>query len=178
LGVCCIAVVAVVLASGYFINQAAEGFVENPEQAAEVAGSIVDYELPAGFQEQGAMDFLGMKAAFITSANDQSVIMLMEFPSALQMNQEQMEQQMEQALAQQGSQGSVSFSPVGTEEVNINNQTVVLTTSEGTGQNGGQVRQILGVFEGNSGNTAMLMIMGDVESWDEEGIDSFIDSLE
>jgi hypothetical protein len=33
----------------------ADGF-DNPEEAADVGGSIVDYDLPAGYDEQGAMN--------------------------------------------------------------------------------------------------------------------------
>lgn len=176
--VCCVGAIIITVASGFFLNRVAEGFVDNPEQSAEVAQSIVDYELPPGFAEQGAMDLLGIKAAFITTTDENSIIMLMEFPAAMQMSQEEMEQQMKQALSQQGGNQNLTLSPVGTEEVNINGQTVVLSTSEGTDDQGTEVRQILGVFEGKSGNSAMLMIMGPIGSWDEEGVNSFIDSLQ
>ncbi len=175
---CCVGAIILTIASGYFINQVAEGFVNDPEQSAEVAQSIVNYELPAGFTEQGAMELLGIKAAFMTTTDENSIIMLMEFPAAMQMNQEEMEQQMEQALSQRGNSQNFTLSPVSTEEVNINGQTVILSTSEGADDQGTEIRQVLGVFEGKSGNSAMLMIMGPINSWDEEGINSFIDSLQ
>lgn len=177
LAFCCIAAVIAVAATSYFGSQMVED-IANPESAAEVAGGIVDYQLPSGFHEQGSMSVLGMKTAFFVSDNSDAMIMLMEFPSSLATDQEEMQRQMEQAFAQQSGQQGLEMYQVSTEEVIINGQTVILSVQEGTDSNNTQVRQNIAAFEGKSGNTAMLMIVGPLESWDEEGIDSFIDSLE
>lgn len=177
LAFCCIAAVIAVAATSYFGSQMVED-IANPESAAEVAGGIVDYQLPSGFHEQGSMSVLGMKTAFFVSDNSDAMIMLMEFPSSLATDQEEMQRQMEQAFAQQSGQQGLEMYQVSTEEIIINGQTVILSVQEGTDSNNTQVRQNIAAFEGKSGNTAMLMIVGPMESWDEEGIDSFIDSLE
>lgn len=177
LAFCCVAAVIAVAATSYFGSQMVED-IANPESAAEVAGGIVDYQLPSGFHEQGSMSVLGMKTAFFVSDNSDAMIMLMEFPSSLATDQAEMQRQMEQAFAQQSGQQGLEMYQVSTEEIVINGQTVVLSVQEGTDSNNTQVRQNIAAFEGKSGNTAMLMIVGPLESWDEEGIDSFIDSLE
>ena len=80
------------------ISDFAQG-VDDPAAAADVAESIVDYELPLGYEEQGAMNLLGFRMAFIAAPDQQSVIMLAEFPEALAGNEEQMQQQMRDAFA-------------------------------------------------------------------------------
>lgn len=177
LGVCCIiAIVAALL-----LPQMAERFAQNvsdPAAAEEVAGSIVDYDLPSGYEEQGAMNFFGFRMAFITGTSEQSMIMLAEFPASMAGDEDQMQQQMRDAFANQTGNQNVSLEFVGSEEVTINDQKVTLGTYEGTDENGTGFRQILGVFEAKSGSPAMLMIMGPSDGWDEDGISRFIDSLE
>ncbi|WP_420642175.1 hypothetical protein [Candidatus Leptofilum sp.] len=177
LGVCCIiAIVAALFLPRVFENFAES--VDDPAAAAEVANDIVDYDLPAGYDEQGAMNFLGFRMAFITGPSEQSMIMLAEFPASLAGDEEQMQQQMRDAFANQTGNQNVNLEFVGSEEVTINGQEVTLGTYEGSDENGTSFRQILGVFEAKSGSPAMLMIMGPASNWDEGGISRFIDSLE
>lgn len=176
-GVCCIiAIVAVLVLPRMFENFAEN--VDDPAAAEEVAESIVEYDLPSGYDEQGAMNFLGFRMAFIAGQNEQTMIMLAEFPASLAGDEEQMQQQMRDAFANQTGSQNVSLEFVGSEEITINGQEVVLGTYEGSDENGTSFRQILGVFEAKSGSPAMLMIMGPTGNWDEGGISQFIDSLE
>lgn len=177
LGVCCIiAIVAALVLPRMFENFA--DTVDDPAAAAEVASDIVAYDLPSGYEEQGAMNFLGFRMAFITGPSEQSMIMLAEFPASLAGDEEQMQQQMRDAFANQTGSQNVNLEFVGTEDVTINGQEVALGTYEGTDDQGNTVRQILGVFETKSGSPGMLMIFGRQDSWDEDGIGRFLDSLE
>lgn len=177
LGVCCIiAIVAALVLPRMFENFADS--VDDPAAAAEVASEIVDYDLPSGYEEQGAMNFLGFRMAFITGPGEQSMIMLAEFPASLAGDEEQMQQQMRDAFANQTGSQNVNLEFVGTEDVTINGQEVALGTYEGTDDQGNTVRQILGVFETKSGSPGMLMIFGQQDNWDEGGISRFLDSLE
>lgn len=178
LGVCClIAIVAALVLPRMFQNFAED--IENPAEAAEVAESIVEYDLPSGYTEQGAMNFLGFRMAFITGSSDDSMIMLAEFPATLAGDEEQMQQQMRDAFANRTGTGqNVSLEYVGSEDVTINGAEATLGTYEGTDGQGNNVRQIVGVFEAKSGSPGMLMIFGDQDNWDENGISRFIDSLE
>jgi hypothetical protein len=177
LGVCCLIVVVAALVLPRMVGNFAEGF-DNPAEAAEVAESIVDYDLPAGYEEQGAMNFLGFRMAFIAGPSEQSMIMLAEFPAGLAGDEEQMQQQMRDAFANRTGAQNVSLEFVGSEEVTINGAEATLGTYEGTDDAGNNVRQILGVFEAKSGSPGMLMIFGDQDNWDEGGISRFLNSLE
>ncbi len=178
LAICClIAIVAAVALPRMFQNFAES--VDDPAEAAEVAGAIVDYDLPAGYDEQGAMNLLGFRMAFITGPSEESMIMLAEFPAALSGDEEQMQQQMRDAFANQTGTGqNLNLEFVGSEDVTINGAEATLGTYEGTDGQGNNIRQIVGVFEAKSGSPGMLMIFGDLDNWDEGGISRFIDSLE
>jgi hypothetical protein len=177
LGICClIAIVAAVVLPRMFANFA-EG-VDDPAAAAEVAESIVDYDLPSGYEEQGAMNLFGFRMAFISAQDENSMIMLAEFPAALAGEEEQMQQQMQDAFANQSGSQNVSLEFVGSEDVTINGADATLATYEGTDDQGNRLRQIIGVFQTKNGNPGMLMIFGIRTNWDEGGISRFLNSLE
>jgi hypothetical protein len=176
-GLCCLIGVIAVLVLPRLASNFAEG-VDDPVAAAEVANSIVDYELPAGYEEQGSMNLFGFRMAFITGRNEQSVIMLAEFPAALAGDEEQMQEQMQEAFANQSGGQNVNLEFVGNEEITINGADATLATYEGSDDEGNRMRQIIGVFETKDGSPGMLMIVGDQDGWDEDGISRFIDSLE
>ena len=178
LGVCClIAVVAALVLPRMFENFAES--VDDPAQAAAVAEEIVDYDLPSGYEEQGAMNLFGFRMAFINGPDERSMIMLAEFPESLASNEEQMQQQMRDAFANQTGTGqNMNLEFVGSEEVTINGEDASLGTYEGTDDQGNRIRQIIGVFETKSGNPGMVMIFGLENDWDEDGISRFLDSME
>ncbi len=177
LGVCCLIAIVAALVLPRMFQNFAEG-IDDPAEAAEVAESIVDYDLPSGFEEQGAMNFLGFRMAFISGRDDQTMIMLAEFPASLAGDEEQMQQQMRDAFANRTGSQNVSLEYVGSEDVTINGSETTLGTYEGTDGQGNNVRQIIGVFETKSGSPGMLMIFGNQDNWNEGGISRFLDSLE
>jgi len=177
---CCLLVaVAVIFLPNLAENFLEQSFTEDPAQAEEVAQSIVDYELPAGFDEEGAMSFFGIQTVFISSENNaESMIMLMEFPEGMAGNEEQMREQMEEAFASQIGAGNYDVEFVESREATINDEPATLGVYEGSDDQGNEVRQIIGVFESKSGNTAMMMIFGTLRNWDNNDFDDFIDSLQ
>lgn len=177
LAICCIiAIIAVLVLPRMFANFA-EG-VDDPAAAADVASSIVDYDLPSGYNEQGAMNLFGFRMAFITGPDENSMIMLAEFPASLAGDEEQMQQQMRDAFANQTGTQNAQLEYIGSENITINGADATLATYEGTDGQGNNIRQLLGVFEAKSGSPGMLMIFGHQDSWDEGGVSRFLDSLE
>lgn len=180
LAACCLLGGALAL----LVPRMAESFVdnaltENPEEAAEVAQGIVDYTLPPGYSEQIAMNFAGIKMAVIVpqATGSGMIIMLMEYPAAFAGDPQEMQRQMETSMAQQSGYRGMNMNAVTTQEVMINGESTVLTVMEGNDDAGNQLRQVAGVFESKAGAPAMLMIMGDLTSWDADAYDSFIQSM-
>lgn len=155
-------------------------FTEDSEQAADVARSILDYDLPEGYSEEAAMSFAGMKMVVIAPADKQNgmAFVLMKFPSAMQMGEADMQRQMEEAFSQQTGQGDFQMNVVDTDEVVINGDMVTLTIAEGTDSSGESMRQVMGTFSANDGSPATLMIMGSATEWDADAYNQFFNSLE
>jgi hypothetical protein len=112
-----------------------------------------------------------------TGQRDDAVVMLMQFPAVMQTSEEEMRRQMEQSLSQQRGQRQFNMEVVSEDEVVINDQSTVLTTLEGTDENGNAIRQVTGVFESKEGGPAMLMAISPTTAWEENNIDEFIESL-
>lgn len=161
--------------AGRFFEQA---LVMDPAEAAEIGGSIADYDLPPGYSEQFGMDFFGFSLVAIMSGQqpEDGIIMMMQFPQFANMDQAEMERQMQDAVQQQMDTRDMQLEPVDQVTKVIRDQEVTLTISEGTDSEGNDIRQLTGVFQGKGGPT-VLMILGSIQTWDQAAIDSFIDSI-
>ncbi len=157
-----------------------EGMKTDPVSAAKAAHEIADYELPPGYQEQAAMDFFVYSMVMISDKSTSSsspskpMITLAQFQAGV--NQEQMEQQLRQSLEQQSGQRGYSMKVVETKTMTIRGVETEVIIYEGTAQNDDVLRQLITTFPGKDG-TAMLMIMGTPQNWDQEEIDAFIESI-
>jgi hypothetical protein len=152
--------------------------ITNPDRVQAVGREIADYDVPSGYQELFAMNMLGVKIVAIGPAApaDFMMIMLMQLPSGLEVSQSEMERQIEQALARQTGLARADMTEVGEEEALIKGEPVTLIVREGVTDDGEQMRQVTGLFEGKDG-PALLMVAGEVDAWDTEMVDRFIASI-
>jgi len=168
---------------GYFALQRVgdvfeESFITEPDEVAKVAERIVDYDLPAGYNEQFGMSFFGFDVVAFGSdgSAEKALIMLMQFPPNAGLSQEEMQKQMSQAMEGQNQGQPLELKPLEEQSVTIRDQEVTLNVSEGRDNEGLAIRQVSGVFEGKNG-TVFLMITGAIERWDEGAVDEFIGSI-
>lgn len=173
---------AIVVAGFLFMQvgrQLQEGIKTDPEAASEAAHAIVDYELPPGYQEQMAMNFLVYSFVMIGPESPGTttgpLIMLAQF-DPMGTSQEQMEQQIRQSFEQQSGRRGMDLKLVKVENLTIRGEEVEVTTYEGTDESGSLIRQLITSFPGKDG-TAMLMVMGPAQGWDQDVIDDFITSI-
>jgi hypothetical protein len=104
------------------------------------------------------------------------MIMLMQIPDNMG-NEEEMQREMERSMARQGGRGgNITMEVVEQKTITIRGQQVPATISEGQGESGVTMRQMTAVFKGNNG-PAILMIMGEKSSWNQQLIDQFIASI-
>ncbi len=153
--------------------------VDNPQESKDLAQSMLDYDLPPGYQEGGAFNVGFMKMVMLTdsSAMLSPFIMIAEMPSGLGVDEDVMRQQIEQSM--QRSFGSQNFSVelVDVQTRTIRGQEVTLYHYAGTDSNGNQVKQVVSeLFDGKNG-TVMLMIIGNESGWNQATIDAFLDSI-
>lgn len=170
--VCCI---GAAIAGFFAVNTVSNAFVVDPARAEEIGQGIAQYEAPDGTDELFAMDLAGVRMVALGDSSGSSVYMLMAVPAGT-MTQEQMTQQMQQALNQNSSQQQMQMEIVGSREVTIGGQAVTLTISEGS-REGVAMRQEVGGFTRADGNLVMVFVVGPVAAWDEARNDAFYESI-
>lgn len=175
----CICAVAVAVFLFYRVGkQVRESVSTDNESASKAAHEIAEYDLPPGYREQMAMDIVFYSFVMIAPESsatlDQPVIMLAQFDSNI--DQEQMEQQLRQSFEQQAGRRGTDMRLVEVRKMTIRGEETDVAIYEGTDENGVAIRQLISTFPGKGG-TAMLMIMGYVEGWDEDMVDTFIESI-
>lgn len=173
---CCVAGLGMTLLGTSLIGRA---FITNPDRIQAVGLQIADYDLPSGYNGMFAMNMMGVKMVAIgpsTVDADLMMIVLMQFSPRMQISREEMESQVEQALARQIGLGNADWVSLGQEERMINGESVTMTVREGTTDYGEHLRQISGFFQGKGG-PAMLIVTGESEAWDQATVDSFIASI-
>jgi len=173
---CCVAGLGTTLLGTRLVGRA---FITNPERVQTVGSQIADYDVPSGYEEMFAMNMMGIKMVAMGPASPTPafmVIMLMQFPPGMDASRGEMERQIEQALARQIGLGSADMTSVGQEEAFIKGEPVNLTVREGVTDRDEHLRQVTGLFDGKEG-PVVLMISGDVTTWDQEMVDEFIASI-
>ncbi len=173
---CCVAGLGTTLLGARIFGRA---IITDPDRAKAIGGEIAGYDLPPGYEEMFAMNVVGIKMVAIGPAAPTSnamMIMLMQFPAGVEVSREEVERQMEQALAQQTGLGSANLQVIGQEQVTIKGEPVTLTIREGTAEDGVRLRQVTGIFQGKGGPT-MLMVMGEAATWNQPMLDRFIASI-
>lgn len=163
-------------------QQFREGMKTDPQGASEAAHAIADYELPAGYQEQVAMDFfaytmvmMGPESATYPDSTAGPMIMLAQFK--MPTNQQQMQEQMRRSLEQQSGRSGLQMEVVEVRQATIRGEEVDVTILEGTDDKGFVLRELITSFPGKDG-TALLMIIGPTQFWDEDEIDQFVESIQ
>lgn len=183
LGAAALFCLCAVVVAGYILvqmgRQIQQGVETDPEAASEAGRAIVDYELPPGYRERMAMNFLVYSFVMIgpesTDSTSGPLIMLAQFDS-VGANQEQMEQQIRQSFEQQAGRRGMRMQIVEVRRMTIRGEEVEVNTYEGTDESGAVIRQVITSFPGKDG-IAMLMIMGPAQGWNQDVIDDFIESI-
>src|SRR5258706_5241069 len=101
---CTLSAVAAIAGLGVLANRFKEGIATGPATVQKMAHDIINYELPPGYREQIGMDFLFYKMILISEPDHTSskpIIFLAQF-QAQNISSEQMAQQMQQSVEQQG----------------------------------------------------------------------------
>ncbi len=157
--------------------------VDNPVELAALAQTILDYNLPAGYQEQMTLDFFAGKMVMIgsdtpgTGGGLRPIIMMMQMPVEENLDPNQLRQQMEQGFQQAGQGQTLQFNLVKTEQAILRGQSVNVYSFEGTDGAGQYFRQLMtDPFDGKVG-TVIVAVYGPIASWDKRSVDAFFDSI-
>ncbi len=147
--------------------------IQTPAQVEAVAQSIADFDLPAGYSTDYAVEFLGFSLAAYKPGDGHSHIMLLQAPSGLHIDQSELEQQL--GTGQQHDD-QLRLTVVSQEHRTVRGQEASLVISEGISSDGTPIRQYNMVFEGKQG-TSLLAITEPLARWDPAIVETFIASI-
>jgi hypothetical protein len=121
---------------------------------------------------------LGMKMAAFGQQDQEKprMLMLMAFPAGMA-DEQQMRQQMNQSLQQQGREQNFREIDFETRTYTIRGQECQVRIAKAEAENGTEVRQVTAVFQGKEG-PAMLMLLMPEEDWADGGEAEFEQMLE
>jgi hypothetical protein len=150
---------------------------DDAEQIARIGAKIAEYDLPPGYEGSVGSSFFWFDMVVFAPADrsGRPNLGLTRFSNKMGATREQMERQMEASINFQ-SQRDLGAESVEFVERTIRDQTVILTVREGMNEDGQEMRHISGVFEGQYG-MVLIFIAGRTETWDEEVVDMFLDSI-
>lgn len=172
IGITLLCLCACAVAAFYAFNRMSQAMITNPDDIAQMRQEIAEYDIPEGYEENG-MRLAGFHALMLSnySASPNS-IMLMSFPSNMELSQEEIDQAIQQ-LSQQDN--TAAWEQVDTQTVTIQGKQVDLIVMESSVGDYRQ-RRIQTYWLGENGMIALQM-SGNVEGWDQAVVDAFIASI-
>jgi hypothetical protein len=148
----------------------------DPAKAAEIAYSLADYILPAGYQETSYAQVMDASQVILASADGSAGMTILFMQESMAMNDRGIVTEMEDAWAKEVGVHTYTTSRTSSETVTIGGQETTVSYRTGTDETGQPVRQLVTVFYGKTG-WAVLVIVSQMESWNQSLVDEFLQSL-
>lgn len=170
---------------GFFLvremgNRFTDSVKTDPLVVEQTGAGIADYTLPEGYTHQMAMSILGYDFVVIMpeDVNDGMIIMLAQFSQAYMQNSnpQSFQEQMQRSFEQQSGRRGLNMEVVEVKTMTIRGEEVEVTILEGSDESGIRIRQLLTSFT-SKGGMGMIMIQGDTDSWDQDAVDAFLESI-
>lgn len=159
------------------IRKATRGLAWNtdPVVAAQVAHTMVDYDLPPGCQELKSMEVMG-EVTVIIGCPDAADLQIALQRTAIDVAGTEWQTEMEDVWAEEVGDYTYQTQRVGTQLSTIRGTDVTFSVREGTNENKQPVRMIMGLFPGQGGDV-LLIIVGRSDIWDETLVENFFQSI-
>jgi hypothetical protein len=148
----------------------------DPIKAAEIAHSLADYTLPAGYQEKTYVQIMGASQVILAPTDDSEGMTILFIQESMAMNDQEIVTEMEDAWAKEVGAHTYTTSRTSTETVIIGGQETTVNYRSGTDETGQPARQLVTVFYGKAGWT-VLVIVSPLENWNQTLVDEFLRSL-
>ncbi len=138
-----------------------------------IAHRIADFDLPEGYQTDYAVDMLDYTIAAYKSDDEQTHLVFVQAPSGIIPNESVIAGYIPNTSRHADWHAATVLT---TEQRTIRNQPATLTISERTNGEGQRYRSVNLVFSGREG-TALFIFNQPVTQWDDESVDTFIQSI-
>jgi hypothetical protein len=182
--VLCACTSAVLLGTGIWsfgkvIEFADNSTTEDPQEVAQIASEIADFDVPEGFTTEYGMKIATFSLVQYTTSSQHTFIFLTQFPAGTSINPDEMMREIKQSSHNPNSAWyNVDMQLVEQNPVTIRGQETTLSISEGTSDSGEMYRMANAKFQGNGAGPALLMIVGPADQWDMSMVEDFIASIQ
>lgn len=164
---------------GKVLQWADTSTTEDPDEVAQIASEIADFELPEGFDSPYGMRLAKFTSVGYFSQSRHTHIYLTQLPKDVHMDiKEMMRMTQEDAGDPQAPLYGISMAVIEDRPVTICGQESTLSIQEGKSSDGDTFRTATVTFQGKGGNQAVLMVSGPADEWDEEMVNALIASFE
>lgn len=155
-----------------------QAVVTDPSKVKDIGRQIAEYTPPAGYSEILGVDFMNTKTVALATEDPSSdtIIFLMQVPEAQGISEVEIEQQLQLMLRRFNVQ-PIDFTQEQVETRLVNDQEVEVTFNRGVDNTGKAFRQMTVFFPSDKGK-AFLMAQGSEAGWDQEALDSLLDSIQ
>ena len=180
---CALAGLSLVLCCGVSIwfARSAMTVTDKPDEIRAITEEIATIELPEGYEPQFAVSInMMMKMHMVgygPDGDDENVITLMQMKMPGGISDEDAKRSFREQNQQQGNNADIQVEKRETRTFTIDGEECEFEFITGTDpETKEEMHQVIGVFPGRNG-TAVLMIMGSDQSWDEEQAIQIIKSI-
>ena len=149
----------------------------NPQLAVETAHAIIDYALPDEYEEQQVLMIQDVPRAVIISHRDRpgDLIAFLPIPSGIIEN-DSWRTKYEESNSRYVGKYRYETQTIENHSITVRGQAANLRTLQGIDQNGAAIRQQVCLFEGKTGDLLLIFVSSE-NTWDQEMVDSFIQSI-
>ena len=173
-------VMALVCCGGfmYLGMQVANMATEDPVEVRNISDEIADIELPDEFVPKFGMqgEMFGVGGQMAAYEDGEKVLMLMQMKGPAGFDAEQMRQEFQRQLNQQGRNTDINIESTEQKEITLAGEETTIQIIKGTGEGGKEMRQVQGVFKGRDG-AAFVMYISPEEDWDEELVIQLLETI-
>lgn len=155
----------------------------NPEQAAATAHAMLSYELPPGYEERLVFEMSGGEAyaqasvVIVSTGQPGDLIMLEESTIEGMYSDPEWRGAVEERAGRQVGPHRYKVETVEVQDVVIKGAPNTLRITEGTDEEGRQVRQAITVVQGARGEVIIVIVAG-LDTWDQAMVDAFLASIQ
>lgn len=154
----------------------------NTKTARKIGSTMIEYSLPAGYQERGGRDIGIIKIVLISPESEQgeflgeNVILISTYPSLFSLSEEKFQQELRLALLRSAENLS-TMEFIREETISIQGNNVTLDIYESFGEYDLPTRMIFtSVFPGKSENL-IVVFAGPIDSWNQRTVSQFLESI-
>ena len=151
---------------------------EDPQEVAQIASEIADFDVPDTFTKQYGIKIATFSMVQYMTSDEDMFIFVTQFPAGTSVNPDEMMREIQNNSRNPNSTWYNNDTHIVEQEpVSIRGEETTLSISEGTSEQGELFRLANAKFQGNGEGPALFMIVGPADEWDSELVEDFITSI-